>query len=134
MAQGLRVCVSNQTVGGSHEACSACFDKSLICLSQTCSHQCHRLVHQRPFHVLACVCDKACKRSLAICRESRVLCPVSRLPSVPIWPACAEQGRYYNPNPNPQSTIHHETCSFIKETCFIYIISHTSLSKTSPFE
>ena len=46
---------------------SACFDNSLaICVSLTCSHQCHRLIHQRPCHVLSCLCDNACKRSLAI--------------------------------------------------------------------
>ena len=43
-------------------------------------------------HVLSCLCDNACKRSLAICRKSRASCPVSRLLSVPILPACAEQG------------------------------------------
>ena len=43
-------------------------------------------------HVLSCLCDNACKRSLAICRKSRAPYPVSRLLSVPIWPACAEQG------------------------------------------
>ena len=35
-------------------------------------------------HVLSCLCDNACKRSLAICRKSRALCPVSRLLSVPV--------------------------------------------------
>ena len=44
-------------------------------------------------HVLSCLCDNACKGSLAICRKSTALCPVSRLLSVPIWPACAKQGR-----------------------------------------
>ena len=44
-------------------------------------------------HELSCLCDNACKRSLAICRKIRASCPVSRLLSVPIWPACAEQGR-----------------------------------------
>ena len=34
--------------------------------------------------VLLCLCNNACKRSLAICRKSRALCPVSRLLSVPI--------------------------------------------------
>ena len=46
--------------------------------------------------VLLCVCDNACKRSLAIFCKSRALCPVSRLLSVPIWPACAEQGHQYD--------------------------------------
>ena len=36
-------------------------------------------------HVLLCLCNNACKRSLAICRKSRALCPVSRRLSVPIW-------------------------------------------------
>ena len=44
-------------------------------------------------HVLSCLCDNACKRSLAICHKRRALCPVSRFLSVPIWPACAKQGR-----------------------------------------
>ena len=35
-------------------------------------------------HVLLCLCNNACKRSLAICRKNRALCPVSRLLSVPI--------------------------------------------------
>ena len=30
-----------------------------ICMSQTCSRQCHRLVHKRPWYVLSCVCDNA---------------------------------------------------------------------------
>ena len=42
--------------------------------------------------VLSCLCDNACKISLAICRKSRALCPVSRFLAVPLWPACAEQG------------------------------------------
>ena len=44
-------------------------------------------------HVLSCLFDNACKRSLAICCKSRASCPVSRFLSVPIWPECAEQGR-----------------------------------------
>ena len=44
-------------------------------------------------HVLSCLCDNACKRSLVICCKSRASCPVSRLLSVPIWPACTKQGR-----------------------------------------
>ena len=35
-------------------------------------------------HMLSCLCDNACKRSLAICRTSRASCPISRLLSVPI--------------------------------------------------
>ena len=35
-------------------------------------------------HVLSCLCDNACKRSLAICRKSRVSYPISRFLSVPI--------------------------------------------------
>ena len=34
----------------------------------------------------------------AICRQSRASCPVSRLLSVPIWPAYAAHGRQYDPN------------------------------------
>ena len=45
-------------------------------------------------HVLSCLCNHACERSLAICHKSRASCPVSRLLSVPMWPACAEQGHY----------------------------------------
>ena len=51
----------------------------------TCSHQCHRLVHRRLCHVLSCLCDNACKRSLAICCKSRASCPINRLLSVPIY-------------------------------------------------
>ena len=39
---------------------------------------------KKAVHVLLCLCYNACKRSLAICRKIRVLCPVSRLLSVPI--------------------------------------------------
>ena len=39
---------------------------------------------KKAVHVLLCLCNNACKRSLAICRKSRALCPVSRLLSVPI--------------------------------------------------
>ena len=64
---------------------SVCFDNSLaICVSLTCSHQCHRLVRQRLCHVLSCLCDNTCKRSLVICRESRQFCPGSRLLSLPV--------------------------------------------------
>ena len=35
-------------------------------------------------HVLLCLCNNACKRSLAIGRKSRASCPVSRLLSVPL--------------------------------------------------
>ena len=48
---------------------------------------------KKAVHVLLCLCNNACKRSLAICRKSRALCSVSRLLSVPIWPACVKQGR-----------------------------------------
>ena len=49
----------------------------------------------KAIHVL-CLCDNACKKFLAICHKSRASCPVSRLLSVPIWPACAKQGRKYD--------------------------------------
>ena len=49
-------------------------------------------------HVLPCLCDNASKRSLAMCRKRRAPCLVSRLLSVPIQPACAEQGRQYDSN------------------------------------
>ena len=45
-----------------------------------------------PCHVLSCLYDNAFKRSLAIYRKSMALCPVNRLLSTPIYPACAEQG------------------------------------------
>ena len=48
---------------------------------------------KKAVHVLLCLCNNACKRSLAICRKSRALCLASRLLSVPIWPACIKQGR-----------------------------------------
>ena len=51
---------------------------------------------RKAVHVSLCLCNDACKRSLAICHKSRALCPVSRLLSVPIWPACAKQGRKYD--------------------------------------
>ena len=54
-----------------------------ITLLLTRSHQCWRLVKKKAVHVLLCLCNNACKRSLAICRKSRALCPVSRLLSVP---------------------------------------------------
>ena len=39
---------------------------------------------KKAVHVLLCLCNNACKRSLAIFRKSSALCPVSRLLSVPI--------------------------------------------------
>ena len=48
---------------------------------------------KKAVHVLLCLCNNACKRSLAICRKRRALRPISRLLSVPIWPACVKQGR-----------------------------------------
>ena len=62
----------------------------------TRSHQCRRLVQKKAVHVSLCLCNDACKRSLAICCKSRASCPISRLLSVPIWPACAKQGREYD--------------------------------------
>ena len=44
----------------------------------TCSHQCRWLVQQRACHVLSCLCDNACKKTLAICRKRRASCPVSK--------------------------------------------------------
>ena len=44
-------------------------------------------------HVLSCLCDNACERSPAICHNSRASCPVSRLLSVPEWPACCWTGK-----------------------------------------
>ena len=52
------------------------------CMLPTCSRQCHWFVYQWTCHVLSCLCDNACKRSLAIFRKSRVSCSVSGLPSV----------------------------------------------------
>ena len=57
-------------------------------------------------HVLSRLCDDTCKRSLAIRRKSRVLCPVSRLASVHIWRACAEQGRLYDSNKQTNNQIY----------------------------
>ena len=31
---------------------------------------------KKAVHVLLCLCNNACKRSLAICRKSRALCPI----------------------------------------------------------
>ena len=73
-----------------------CFDNPLATfVSLTCSHQFHRLVTKGNkgrvmcYHVYVIMHVK----SLAILRKSRSLCPISRLLSVPIWPACAKQGR-----------------------------------------
>ena len=51
---------------------------------------------KKAVHVSFCLCNDACKRSLAICRKGRALGPVSRPLSVPIWPAFAKQGRKYD--------------------------------------
>ena len=48
---------------------------------------------QKAIHVLSYLCDNACEISVVLCRKSRASCPISRLPSVPMWPECAEQGR-----------------------------------------
>ena len=61
------------------------------CMSLTCYSQYRWLVKQRQCHVLSCLCDNACKRSLAIDCKIRTLCPVSKLLSVPIWPACVNR-------------------------------------------
>ena len=81
------------------QLCSIPFYNSLgNCVSLTCSRQCCRLVEQRPCHVLSCLCDNVCKRSLAICHKRRALCPVCKSLSVPIQSAGAEQGRQYDTN------------------------------------
>ena len=82
---------------GSSPAQSICFRKveffqSVINLSPPVS----TTGSPKPIHVLSCLCDTACKRSLVICRKNWASCPVSRLLPVPIWPACAEQGRWYD--------------------------------------
>ena len=46
-----------------------------ITLLLTRYHQCRRLV-KKAVHVLLCLCNNACKRSLAICRKSRALARV----------------------------------------------------------
>ena len=51
---------------------------------------------KKAVYVSLCLCNDACKRSLAICRKSRASCPINRLLSVPIWPACAKQGCKYD--------------------------------------
>ena len=39
---------------------------------------------KKAVYVILCLCNYACKRSLAICHKSRALCPISSLLSVPI--------------------------------------------------
>ena len=81
---------------------------------------------KKAVHVLLCLCNNACKRSLAICRKSRALCPVSRLLSVPIWPACVKTGtlKWFNQSIN-QSTNKNHTCHFHALTHYsdIHVIS-----------
>ena len=68
---------------GSSPVGSVCFKKvELYQHAIDLSHQCCWLVQQRLFHVLLCLCDDECKKSLAICRKCRASCPVSRLLSV----------------------------------------------------
>ena len=66
---------SDLEIDGSCQLTSLCFDhvnNSLTdCESQTCTSQCRRLVQQRPCHVSSCLCDNACKRSLATCIKSK---------------------------------------------------------------
>ena len=85
------------------------FNKTLaIWVSQTCSSQ---LVQQSLCHVLPCLCDHACKRPLAIFCKSRAFCPNGRLLSVPIYPACAEQGHQYDRNKIHCTENIYQTCS-----------------------
>ena len=44
-------------------------------------------VVEKSCHVLSCLCDNACKSSLAICLKSRELCSINRFLSVPVQPA-----------------------------------------------
>ena len=78
---------------GSSPALSACFRKERFCKYVINSFPPALMTgSQKAVHLLSCLCDNACKRSLAICCKSRASCPNSRLLSVPIWPAFAEQG------------------------------------------
>ena len=72
---------------------------------------------KKAVHVLLCLCNSACKRSLAICRKSRALCPVSRLLSVPIWPACVK-----NRDVNMIQTNKQTNMVYIQVVLFEYIM------------
>ena len=50
-------------------------------------------VTSKAVHMLSHLCENTCKRFLAICRKLRASYRVRKLLSVPIQPACAEQGR-----------------------------------------
>ena len=78
---------------GSSPVQSACFRK-VVCYQNVIylSPPVPTTDSPKSVHVLLCLCNNACKRSLAICK-SRALCPVRRLLSVPIWPAYVKQGR-----------------------------------------
>ena len=76
---------------GSRPVRSVCFRK-VKCYQNVINFSPPVLTTPKAVHVLLCLCNNACKRSLAICL-SRASCPVSRLLSVPIQPAYAEQGR-----------------------------------------
>ena len=115
--RGLKACASVCQMGrpGSNPVWSICFRKvEFYQHTIDLSHQCCRLVQQRPCYVLSCIlvcdnackislaiclCNNACKRSLPICGKSKTSCPVGKLLSVPIsctsiWPACAVHGWY----------------------------------------
>ena len=66
---------------GSSRVRSVCFRK--VEIYQHAIDLCRWLVQQRLCHVLSCLCDNAFKRSIAVCRKSRVSCPISRPLSVP---------------------------------------------------
>ena len=82
--QRLMVCTSSVPFNLPVYSLSACHQHALTRAALT-------RVYESPCNVLLCLCENACKRSLAICCTSRTLCPVSRLLSAPIQPSFAEQ-------------------------------------------
>ena len=82
---GIMVSVSVCQVGhpGSNPVCSARFRRVRFYQNDiNLSPPVQTTGSPKAVHVLSCLCDNACKGSLAICHKSRASCPISRLLSV----------------------------------------------------
>ena len=89
---------------------------------------------KKTVHVLLCLCNNACKRSLAKCRKSRAECPVHMQASVCPYIACmCWTGTliwYKQTKQTYQVVLFHVSCLLISSSCQI-LVHFVSMSRSS---